>query len=118
MMPFHFGEPLAARPGERLIAVPANLETKADLLGFFARAIPLPDYFGHNWDALEECLQDLPGQHGTKIILVHRGIPLEKTAADARIYLLVLSNTAQKSAHFSIFFPESFRQKITGLLAS
>jgi RNAse (barnase) inhibitor barstar len=117
MIPFHFDAPPAARPGERLIAVPSRLETKADLFNFLAREIPLPDYFGHNWDALEECLGDLSWLDDKKILLVHRKIPLEKAPADRRIYLQILSRVAAEAKRLSIFFPESFRREITDILA-
>ncbi len=47
-------------------------------------AFSLPGYFGHNWDALHECLLDLAGR-GTPGAIVHwrRGTELARRAPDA-----------------------------------
>ena len=59
----------AGQRAESLIHLPPGLvlkivkgrlcKTPATLFAEFARALEFPDYFGHNWDALEECLADL-----------------------------------------------------------
>src|SRR5688572_8551105 len=36
-----------------------NIARKEQLLNHVATALHFPDEFGHNWDALEECLTDL-----------------------------------------------------------
>jgi hypothetical protein len=33
--------------------------TSAELFREWAAALDFPDYFGHNWDAFEECIRDL-----------------------------------------------------------
>ncbi len=37
----------------------AGCKDKATLLARFASALQFPDWFGHNWDALADCLTDL-----------------------------------------------------------
>lgn len=43
---------------------------KASVLEAFATGLDLPDWFGHNWDALLDALRDLEGTRGVPIELV------------------------------------------------
>ena len=36
-----------------------NIRSEADLFSAIAKVLNFPDYFGKNWDALDECLRDL-----------------------------------------------------------
>ncbi len=44
--------------------------TSNSLLQEFAAALQFPYYFGHNWDALDECLSDLEWLQGSQYIII------------------------------------------------
>ena len=46
--------------------------SKDELLDAIAEALVLPEYFGRNWDALEECLKDLEFDGHMLVLLVRR----------------------------------------------
>jgi hypothetical protein len=50
------------------IAIPA-VRNKTSLMAAFATAAGLPDWFGRNWDSLEECLLDLPTPHHGGVVV-------------------------------------------------
>ena len=117
MTPLHFGDPRDARPNERRIEVPAHLATKTELLHFLARAFPLPAYFGHNWDALEECLLDLDWLKDPQVALIHHDIPLAPTPKDQQLYLRILAQAAKTSPRLHVTCPAPTRATIEKLLA-
>jgi RNAse (barnase) inhibitor barstar len=44
--------------------------TRESTLDEFARALDFPEYFGNNWDALEDCLTDLEWLSSRKFVFV------------------------------------------------
>lgn len=55
-------------PATTSIAIPAA-RNKSELMATFASAAALPDWFGRNWDSLEECLLDLQAPHHGGVVL-------------------------------------------------
>ncbi|MFD9813561.1 barstar family protein [Streptomyces sp. NPDC059080] len=50
----------------------SDVRDKAAFLGRCARALRFPDWFGHNWDALADCLTDLswcPAARGRLLVI-------------------------------------------------
>jgi RNAse (barnase) inhibitor barstar len=46
-----------------------NIARKEQLMNAMATALDLPPHFGHNWDALEECLNDMEGAEGDGFVI-------------------------------------------------
>jgi hypothetical protein len=85
-----------------------RLTSKTAMLKAIAKALSFPDYFGHNWDALEECLTDLSWHEGAVALLIDAaGTPEVKAAEDWGVLLGILADTARywqaEGRPFSVF---------------
>lgn len=79
----------AAKDSGLLLATVKAGKDKAELLQSIARALDFPDWFGHNWDALNDCLSDLswhdaPGH----VVMFEQWEPLGSEVRDALIDVL------------------------------
>lgn len=81
--------------GLRLCAVRLPMPAdKAALLRAVSEALAFPPWFGHNWDALEDCLTDLswcPAEGYLLLLEGHEGLPGEVV----RTFVEVLASAAQ-----------------------
>jgi RNAse (barnase) inhibitor barstar len=120
---FFFGPP-EALPGDGVFIadLPASIRSKQKLLRTLADGLRLPDYFGHNWDALEECLRDLSWLPEGNVQIRHRDLPLSPGSQDRRTYLQVLRSAAafwaQSGSHLLVCqFPTEFQGEVLSQLA-
>ena len=103
----------------------AKCQTPAGLLTECARALDFPDYFGHNWDALEECLADLewlPAK-GYILLITDAAHVLPDDEAEYETFLEILRDAgeawgsgqagmgARRVAPFHVLFAVSEREK-------
>jgi hypothetical protein len=66
--------------------------TKDAMLERIAKALAFPDWFGGNWDALEDCLIDLSWREAEGHVLVFTGAP---PGDDLGVLIDVLASSAQ-----------------------
>jgi hypothetical protein len=76
----------------KLSVVPIAFAHKDALLKNIARALDFPDWFGHNWDALEDCLGDLSWRRaGGHVLLFENAMPSD----DFGVLIDVLRSSAE-----------------------
>jgi hypothetical protein len=100
-------------------------QTIAGLLTECARALDFPDYFGHNWDALEECLADLewlPAK-GYVLLITDAGCVLPDDDEEYETFLEILRDAgeawgsgqagmgARRATPFHVLFAVSEQEK-------
>jgi hypothetical protein len=124
--PFRFDDsPLAISPAF-LAEIPAGIKTKAALLDELYQRLRFPDYFGDNWDALEECIRDLSWLPAGPVVLTHHDLPLAGDITGQKTYLSILSDAIEKKwtvpgqrlPDLVVVFPSETRDQITWLRAT
>ena len=78
-----------------VLKVKEGIQSKADLLENYEIEGNFPSYFGHNWDALLDCLRDFSWVSQKKIIIAHDDLPLENDEEQVRIYLEILETAVK-----------------------
>jgi RNAse (barnase) inhibitor barstar len=111
---------VTAKPGT-VAELQAGIETKAQLLIELARRLSFPDYFGHNWDALWECICDLSWLPAGPVTIVHHDVPLTNGSADQRSYLGLLDDAVRQwrasgERDFAVLFPPEVEHHVAAVV--
>ena len=85
-------EVLDATRGSQLLVAKIAFAEKATLLKNIAAALGFPDWFGHGWDALEDCLTDLSWREAPGYVLLFENA---KPGDDLGVLLDVLRSSAE-----------------------
>ena len=81
--------------GDCLVAViPAGLHAKLKLLDALAKGLEFPSYFGRNWDAFNDCINDLRWLQGSRVVVLHEDLPLTNDRNGLATYLNILLDAA------------------------
>lgn len=118
---FHFG-PLPDAQFVLAVTVPKGIESESELFNALYERLRFPDYFGDNWNALEECLRDLAWLPNGRIAISHEDLPLRARPAALGIYLSILDGAVRKAAMtpgrgLAVAFPESSELEVRRTLA-
>lgn len=79
--------------GALVARIPVGARGKEKLLRVLARKLRFSGYFGHNWDALDECLRDLSwlSDRG-RVVIVHEGWPFSPSSPSMATYMGILAD--------------------------
>lgn len=84
------------------------------------KGLRLPDYFGMNWDALNETIRDLSWLPPGQIVLAHADLPLANDPTNQRKYLSIISDAVARwmnepDRDLLITFPLQYRKEVEQL---
>jgi hypothetical protein len=102
--------------------VPVGIRSKDALLDALYIALRFPDYFGGNWDALNECIRDLSWLPDGDVILRHGDLPMLEDRASLSTYLSILNEATEKwratgKRKLLVTFPSDTQKIVESILA-
>lgn len=124
MESFHFSDSNLPSTPALMAEVPAGIRAAKHLLEELARCLHFPDYFGENWNALEECIRDLSWLPAGPVVLRHHDLPLAGNVSERKTYLSILKGAVEKRwtvpgqqlRDLVVVFPPEMREQIASLL--
>jgi RNAse (barnase) inhibitor barstar len=99
--------------------IPSGLSDQNQLFQTLSRELQFPDYFGNNWDALDECLRDLCWIKSRRVVILHDDLPpLDRKSLST--YLDILSYCVRdwkpnEDHELVVGFPPSVRDTIVDI---
>ncbi len=119
---FYFGKDKVHLEPRRVNArIPAGIETAEKLIDALDVNLGFPDYFGRNWDALDECIRDLNWLAPVQVVIDHDDVPLKNDLERLEIYLSILYDAVdhwerRKEHKLIVIFPTEYERKIRWLM--
>ncbi|MBI1346739.1 hypothetical protein GC163_10675 [bacterium] len=102
--------------------ISSRIRQKRELFAAYQRQLLFPDYFGGNWDALNDCLHDLSWLPAdTEIVVIHDGLPFGRgVSRSQQIYLELLAGLLEEETEtanpWTLVFPQSASRHLTRLM--
>jgi hypothetical protein len=115
---FHADGVSGPQIGGHIVRIMRGTDDKEGLLRSISAGLKFPEYFGFNWDSLDECLADLSWLDTGDVLIWHEIVPLSSNTQELTRYLDVLRTAQQEATTRSIVvsFPESGRETVTACL--
>lgn len=123
-VPFLFADAPSHHAGEVfLINVSAGLASEFELFQQLSKAGKFPDYFGENWDALDELLNDFWWIQESQVVINHSDLPMKGLVGEQKIYVDILKGVVERSRERSdkqivVLFPAKEKDNVARLLGS
>lgn len=94
--------------GYRLFRINGEeIGSKDDLLNHLTGILQFPEYFGYNWDALNDCLSDLewfPPVKGYVLLFSHPDGLIRNSPSDFKIFLDIITTVFEYWEHQNVRF--------------
>src|SRR2546426_12769959 len=102
-----------------VLEIPKHVNSKDELLSFLAINLRFPDYFGRNWDALDECLSDLSWLNVDRVVLWHNDVPFALGTVDRKAYLELLNGICKEELRkkIEVIFPIDKKAEVEEAIA-